>query len=158
MDLSKMTRVGITNPKGQNFKLKFSEKNASITFSHKLFAELQLEYNSLSQYDNDEKKAVIGICPGDSGDFYKKRVGAKGRSVKSTVLAKVLVANGVKTGRLDLVSLGENDGVHYYEVVQEGKDGEVDQPDWVDETPKAQAGPLSENFESKNEVVNDNFG
>lgn len=150
MDLSKMTRVGVTNPKGQNFKLKFSEKNESITFSHKLFAELQLEYNSLSQFDNEEKKAVIGVCPGDSGDFYKKRIGAKGRSVKSTVLTKVLVANGVKTGRLDLVSLGENEGVHYYEVVQEGKDGEVDQPEWVGETRTAEP-------ESTNEVVNDNF-
>jgi len=149
MDLSKMTRVGVTNPKGQNFKLKFSEKNESIIFSHKLFAELQLEYNSLSQFDNEEKKAVIGVCPGDSGDFYKKRIGAKGRKVKSSVLTKVLVANGVKTGRLDLVSLGENDGVHYYEVVQEGDADKVDQPEWVGDT--------NSEHESKNEVLTDKF-
>ncbi len=150
MDLSKLTAVTTTNPQGQNFKLKFNPVKESITFSQKLFDEMQLEYNSLSQFKGDqENMVVIGVCPGNSGVFYKKRTGKKGKTVKSAELTKTLLDAKIKRGKLDLIKIGNLKNIEYYQIVQEGDGGFPEAWDGEDKTDPSEV----ENVKPKDSFV-----
>jgi len=117
MDFSKLSPVNIVNPKGQNFKLKWYPTKQEFKFSNNLFAELQLEYNSLSQFDDPDGAVFLAVCPGNAGVFYKKAQGrTKGKRFKNARLSETCQTLGLPTD-LDLRYVGDNNELKMYKVI-----------------------------------------
>ncbi len=123
MDFSQLTAVGNANPTGQDFDLQWYKGKGEFRFSDKLFASMQLEYNSLTQFDDPEGKIIIAVMPGNTGVFYKKNKGAaKGKRFKNIRLSEACDAAGFTTNKLTCEHLGSNNGAEYYEVKPAGAD------------------------------------
>ncbi len=117
MDFSKLTMVSNANPTGQNFDLKWSKAKEEFRFSDKLFTKMQLEYNSLAQFENTENKVIIAVCPGNDGVFYKKQTGkVKGKRFKNGRLSQVCEEAGLGTD-LSVKHLGTHELKEMYEIV-----------------------------------------
>ena len=128
MDFSKLTKVGNANPAGQKFDLKLSKAKEEFRFSDKLFAQMQLEYNSLAQFDNTEGKVIIAVCPGNSGVFYKKSTGkVKGKRFKNSRLAQACEVAGLPVD-LSANHLGSFEDKEMYEIVSRIPAGVEDNP------------------------------
>lgn len=121
MDFSKLSPVSNANPVGQSFVLKWNPAKEEFRFSDKQFSEMQLEYNSLMQYDSDDKSTVfIGVCPSNEGVFYKKSKGAaKGKRFKNARLSQACTEAGLDPKSLTLTHLGTNVKIEMYQISSE---------------------------------------
>jgi hypothetical protein len=118
MDFSKLVAVGNANPTSQAFDLKWSAQTEKFRWSDRLFAQMQLEYNSLTQFETNDGQVIIGVVPGNDGVFYKKQKGsAKGKTFKNAVLSKACTDAGLDKKTLTVTSLGDNGGIAMYRIV-----------------------------------------
>ena len=128
MDFSKLTMVSNANPTGQNFDLKWSKAKEEFRFSDKIFTQLQLEYNSLAQFENTENKVIIAVCPGNDGVFYKKQTGkVKGKRFKNGRLSQVCENVGLSTD-LTVKHLGTFELKEMYEIVNRVSEPVTEEP------------------------------
>ncbi len=117
MDFSKLAAVSNANPSGQAFDLKWSKAKSEFRFSDKLFASMQLEYNSLTQYENPEGIVLIGVNPANEGVFYKKQKGSvKGKRFKNEKLSAAVEAAGLGS-KLTAVHRGANGAIEMYQIM-----------------------------------------
>lgn len=121
MDFSKLTPVSNANPTGQNFVMKWNPAKEEFRFSDKQFNEMQLEYNSLTQFDHQDGNVIyLGVVPGNDGVFYKKTKGAaKGKRFKNGRLSQMCSEIGLDPKGLTLTHLGTNGNVEMYELSSE---------------------------------------
>jgi hypothetical protein len=118
MDFSKLVAVSNANPTGQAFDLKWSAATEKFRWSDRLYSQLQLEYNSLTQFMTEDNTVIIGVVPGNDGVFYKKQKGsAKGKTVKNAVLSKACTDAGLDKKTLTVKSLGDNNGIAMYQII-----------------------------------------
>ena len=118
MDFSKLVAVSNANPTGQAFDLKWSAATEKFRWSDRLYSQLQLEYNSLTQFMTEDNTVIIGVVPGNDGVFYKKQKGsAKGKTVKNAVLSKACTDAGLDKKTLTVRSLGDNSGIAMYQII-----------------------------------------
>jgi len=121
MDFSKLSPVGNANPVGQSFVMKWNPAKEEFRFSDNQFSEMQLEYNSLMQYEAEDKSVVmIGVCPSNEGIFYKKSKGAaKGKRFKNARLSQACTEAGLDPKSLTLTHLGSNGNIEMYQISSE---------------------------------------
>lgn len=161
MDFSKLTAIRNANPAGQKFDLKWSKAKEEFRFSDKQFASMQLEYNSLTQFDHPDGRVIIAVVPGNDGVFYKKQKGkVKGKRVKNGRLSKACEDAGLDNN-LTLVHLGADQGNEMYEIVSKTNEGnpyleedenqtqneaDPNQTDIEDEIVKSNVEPIKDEF------------
>ncbi len=122
MDFSKLTPVSNSNPTGQNFVMKWNPAKQEFRFSDKQFNEMQLEYNSLTQYDSTDGKIYLGVCPESTGVFYKKTKGSsKGKRFKNARLSEACEVAGLDPKTLTITDLGTNGQIQMFEISSETK-------------------------------------
>lgn len=161
MDFSKLVKVGNSNPTGQSFDLKWSAATEKFRFSDKLYATMQLEYNSLTQYETADKTVIIGVVPGNDGVFYKKQKGsAKGKTFKNARLSAACTEAGLDKKTITVKHLGDNNGIEMYQIIDgthvtELKEEEVDQ--MQDEDPTANDNPYLQPEKNDVEPIKDEF-
>ena len=158
MDFSKLTMVSNANPSGQNFDLKWSKAKEEFRFSDKVFAQMQLEYNSLAQFENTENKVIIAVCPGNEGIFYKKQTGkVKGKRVKNGRLSQACEEAGLTTD-LSVKHLGTFEQKEMYEVVNRVPqvEGVTDNP-YLDDEEKSTLTDLEQDVNIVEPVHKDSF-
>jgi hypothetical protein len=149
MDFSKLVAVSNANPTGQAFDLKWSAATEKFRWSDRLFAEMQLEYNSLTQFATEDGTVVIGVVPGNEGVFYKKQKGsAKGKTFKNAVLSAACTTAGLDKKTLTVINLGDNAGTSMYRIVDgtfNGQDTAEEQvPEEATEEPTKDENPYLE--------------
>jgi hypothetical protein len=154
MDFSKLVAVSSANPTGQAFDLKWSAQTEKFRWSDRLFAEMQLEYNSLTQFATEDRTVVIGVVPGNEGVFYKKQKGsAKGKTFKNAVLSAACTTAGLDKKTLTVTSLGDNAGVAMYQItdgsfvtkIEESKAEATEEPTADDNPYLEEDAPIVEN-------------
>jgi len=160
MDFSKLVAVGNANPTGQSFDLKWSAATEKFRFSDKLYATMQLEYNSLTQYETADKTVVIGVVPGNEGVFYKKQKGsAKGKTFKNARLSQACTEAGLDKKTITVKHLGNNDGTEMYQIIDGNfvTESEENKDQIADENPADDNPYLEETEKSNVEPVKDEF-
>jgi hypothetical protein len=159
------TKVG--TPKGQNFDVRFrkfytkkgGEKPETKFFiSDKVWDELGLDVKALKQFNEKDEsgkiaRVFLGVVSNEEGIILRKtdklkENGKKGRNFKSTLLEDALVEAGVLNAeligtnqRLQFVSVGENNGVKFYQVVADANQATDD--DAVEESVSDEAATVS---------------
>lgn len=94
-------------------------------FSTELFNELNLQANSLKQWNGKPNgkladKVILAVCPGNYGVWMKDHGRRKGRSHKNKELAAALDKTPLANLRhLDVSYLGTDDINKYYTIVQD---------------------------------------
>lgn len=149
------TKVG--TPKGQSFDVRFrkfftkkggDKPETKFFISDKVWDELNLDSMALKQFNEKGEsgkieRVFLGVVSNEEGIILRKtdklkEGGKKGRNFKSTLLEDALIEAGVINSeviglnqRLQFVSVGENNGTKFYQVVVDtvqATDDEVEQP------------------------------
>lgn len=129
MDFSRLQSVEKINPIAQKFDIQWKPGKETFRLSDNMFNKMDLEYNSLRQFDDviasevegesDELVGVfLAVCPGNSGKFHKKLKGkSKGKTFKNGALSSALISLGVTPDNLAIEYKGKNGDLEMYQLL-----------------------------------------
>jgi hypothetical protein len=131
MDFSRLQAVKTVNPTGQKFNIEWKPGKQSFRLSDAMFAKMDLEYNSLEQFDDiivgeDGENELVGVflavCKGNDGKFHKKQKGKqKGKAFKNIRLSETVEKLGITPELIDIEYKGANGTMEMYQLVKSTK-------------------------------------